>query len=488
MVSRAQRVRVTVIDQINDCRVNTILPADVTVARLLPHLVEALTIPTEGPGGAPIQYYLIHETHQGQAKLQEDQTLAQAGVHDGSTLRILPQMRTRDGSDTSQMPGEEWRYLDFELQIISTRGGYQTEVLASPGGEACEPFEALDDQKAEIFVLRMGQTRRGVRSIGSPQWTAAKQLGQELFQRLFHGEITACFSASIREAQNQECGLRIKLRLEKVPELMNLPWEFLYDSSRRRFLALNEETPLVRFISVREPHRAMRVKLPLRILAMVADPVDLPALSVAQERGKLAAAMEPLVSSGAVMVDWVEGGSMSALYRHLVASRERYHVFHFIGHGGFEGGSGAGFLAMVGPGGRHEPITGERLAPLLRVGRQRLRLIVLKACEGGRIDLADPFAGVATSLVLTCGLPAVIAMQFEITDSAAIAFAESFYRALSTGRPVDAAITAARVAISCTGNDVEWGTPVLYMRSPDGQLFDLLETKQQPRKGTDAIG
>ena len=66
-------------------------------------------------------------------------------------------------------------------------------------------------------------------------------------------------------------------------------------------------------------------------------------------------------------------------------------------------------------------------------------------------------------------------MQFEITDEAAITFAGEFYAALAGGFPVDAAVAEARKAIYIPLNDIEWGTPVLYMRSSDGILFDLTQ-------------
>jgi tetratricopeptide (TPR) repeat protein len=75
--------------------------------------------------------------------------------------------------------------------------------------------------------------------------------------------------------------------------------------------------------------------------------------------------------------------------------------------------------------------------------------------------------------VKTGGVPAVVAMQFPISDEAAITFARGFYTALSVGRPVDASVTQARLAIFAGNNDVEWGTPVLYMRTPDGRIFDV---------------
>ncbi len=64
-------------------------------------------------------------------------------------------------------------------------------------------------------------------------------------------------------------------------------------------------------------------------------------------------------------------------------------------------------------------------------------------------------------------------MQFEITDGAAIAFCNEFYKAVAKGHPIDAACSRARLALLGEGNDVEWGTPVLYLRAPNGRVFDV---------------
>jgi CHAT domain len=77
-------------------------------------------------------------------------------------------------------------------------------------------------------------------------------------------------------------------------------------------------------------------------------------------------------------------------------------------------------------------------------------------------------------------LPAVIAMQFEITDRAAISFADWFYTALTHGLPIDAALAEARKGIYGSGNDLEWATPVLFMRVPDGRIFDIREAERAP--------
>ncbi len=119
--------------------------------------------------------------------------------------------------------------------------------------------------------------------------------------------------------------------------------------------------------------------------------------------------------------------------------------------------------------GRGRRASGQYLAPVL-TNHDSLRLVVLNSCEGARSARTDPFAGVASSLVQQ-GIPAVIAMQFEITDQASITFAQEFYAAIAAGYPVDEALSAARSAIFTDVNALEWGTPVLYLRAPDGIIF-----------------
>ena len=70
-------------------------------------------------------------------------------------------------------------------------------------------------------------------------------------------------------------------------------------------------------------------------------------------------------------------------------------------------------------------------------------------------------------------MPAVVAMQFEISDEAAIVIGHEFYSALAAGYPVDAALAEARKAAFTSGNSAEWGTPVLYLRAPDGRIFGM---------------
>ena len=366
-------------------------------------------------------------------------------------------------------------YLDFDLLIERGRDehGYQARVVEAPSGPT-QPAEFVlpfSDLELENFLLKIGRPRREAgRSLGTSQTAAIETFGEALFSSLFSGDLKVTLATSLAQADSEEVGLRLRLRLTDVPELANIPWEFLRDPAERRFLALSEWTPLVRYLDLPGRQRPLTVSPPLRILVVVASPIDLVRLDAPAELARLREALGALERSGKVVVDAAPAGTLSALSRKL--RRGDYHVFHFIGHGGYDAGEDDGLVAFEDADGRFQEVRASHLAMLLHDHRT-LRMAVLNSCEGARGSLSDPYAGTAQTLVRQ-GVPAVVAMQFEITDDAAIAFSQTLYEAIADGYPVDAAMAQARLSICSDVNDVEWATPVLYLRAPDGRIFDVV--------------
>jgi membrane-associated phospholipid phosphatase len=144
---------------------------------------------------------------------------------------------------------------------------------------------------------------------------------------------------------------------------------------------------------------------------------------------------------------------------------------HFIGHGRYDERAQEGMLLVEGSDGRSAAVSSHKFGALLH-DHQTLRLVVLNACEGGRTSSVDAYGGVAQAL-LRSQIPAVIAMQAEISDGAATTFAREFYSALADGCAVDAALGEARKALFTETESLEWGTPVLYTSSADNLLFEL---------------
>jgi len=364
----------------------------------------------------------------------------------------------------------EITYLDFDLLIERSGKKYKARADCPAGQASVEFTQPFSELELENFLLKIGRPRRSGRSVGSPEVAATKSFGDRLFQAVFQGPVYACFHRSLDEAKRQEAGLRLRLRLADVPELANVPWEYLYyNSSFDRFLCLSSETPVVRYMDLPERIRPLEVNLPIRILVMISSPTNYQKLDVEQEWAKLNQALRDLTEQKLVVLERLHKASLSALQKQL--RKAEYHIFHYIGHGGFDNQSQDGVLILEDAHNLGHLVSGRNLGTLLYDERS-LRLVLLNACEGARSSLTDPFAGTAQSLVRQ-GIPAVIAMQFEVTDEAAITLAHEFYDALADGYPVDAALAEARKAIFAQGNNVEWGTPVLYMRAQDGRIFDV---------------
>jgi tetratricopeptide (TPR) repeat protein len=344
-------------------------------------------------------------------------------------------------------------YLNFDLQIEPWQGAYRAQVVESPVGRGCcsqFSLPSLDSQLDDGADLN-----------------AIQAFGTRLFNAVFAGEVYSYLRRSQDEAERQgAAGLRIRLLLTDVPELAGLPWEYLYDPAQAQFLSLSTKTPIVRYLDVSQRATSLAVKPPLRVLVMISSPKDQPALDVDQEWTKLSQALSGLQAKGRIVLELLKEPTLPALQARL--RQGEYHVFHYVGHGGFDERAGDGLLILQDEQGLSQPVSGQVLGTLLQ-DESTLRLALLNACEGAHGSPTDPFSGTAQSLVLK-RIPAVIAMQTAISDEAAKTFAYEFYRALADDYPVDAALTEARKAIFSQGNQREWGTPVLFMRSSDSRL------------------
>lgn len=361
----------------------------------------------------------------------------------------------------------ERNYINFDLVIEQVGDRYRARVINSPAGQASVEFDSLfSPLELENFVLRMGRPQRGMRRIDSTEMETIKTFGTRLFRTVFSETVYACYLRSIDNVLSQNKGLRIRLRID-VPEFHDLPWEYLYNPQFDQFLALSKDTPIIRYIELPYTIQALPVKTPMKILVMISSPEGFPPLDVEEEWNRLNRALQPLIDRGLVILEKLENPTLSTLQQHL--RRDQVHIFHFIGHGKYFERQQDGMLLLEDEIHRGRPTSGQHLGAILH-DHHTLRLVVLNACEGARTSTEDPYTGVAQTLVRQ-GIPAVLAMQFEIFEKAAITLAQEFYSAIADGYPVDAALSEARKAIFAANNDVEWGTPVLFMRIPNGVLF-----------------
>ena len=361
------------------------------------------------------------------------------------------------------MPDVE--YVDLDIEFVPGPDGKYT-ILAKDSKdrrartEAAfgDPGERLKD--VELAVLRQWRKRRS--PIVSADEMTVRNWGAELFRTLFAGEVGSLFDKARGDVRGSERRLRIRLRLH-TPQLAIIPWEILYDA-RCDYLCLLADMALVRYPDFPQEPLPLLVQPPLRVLAMVAAPSDLDELNATAEKQRLVETFRKLEEAGQVKVSWVSGQRWQDLLRDV--QQGPWHVFHFIGHGGFDPAQEEGVICLADETGRADALSGTKLARILQFAKPRL--VVLNSCEGARGG-DTPFASTAETLVRR-DIPAVVAMQYQISDVAAQEFSRVFYEALAAGLPVDSAMARARVALSMTSR-LEWLVPVLYMRSSDGRLL-----------------
>ncbi|HEY7348675.1 MAG TPA: CHAT domain-containing protein [Ktedonobacterales bacterium] len=368
-------------------------------------------------------------------------------------------------------------YLDIDLEIGRGSGREYPLVARSAAGEARVmmrfPFDEFALQgrlkDLQIALLRSANLHRRVLS---EEEQAVQDFGRKLFEAVLDGDTLALFDKSrAQAAQEGLAGVRLRLRIQ-APELAALPWEYLYDARQGEYVCLSRGTPLVRYPETAQPMQPLKVTPPLRILGMISNPDDLDTLDVSREKERMQQALAKLEEAGLVELTWLAGQTWEDLQEAMWGGP--WHIFHFIGHGGFDSRSEEGMLALADEAGKMNLLSATQVGRLL-ANHSALRLALLNACEGGKSSTRDLFSSAAATLARR-GIPAVLAMQYEITDQAAIQLTRTFYRALAHGLPVDAAVTEARTAISMSAaQTLEWGTPVLYLRTSDSLLFDVTE-------------
>jgi WD40 repeat protein len=357
---------------------------------------------------------------------------------------------------------------DYVLEISGRDGQYEVAVT-SPAGEASTRV-TLD---ADRINSQLGNLQAAVlassaipRAIAHGLERPARDVGEHLFDTVFGDLLHGLFLSSRQRADADDRALRLVLRV-RAPELASLPWELLYCQKLGGYLSMRE--PVVRYVDMPEVVRPMRAEAPLRVLGMTALPGTLARLDVDSERAALEVALRPLGDRGLLQLDWVQGQTVDDLSRQLLRG---CHILHFIGHGSYDPQRQEGMVALADADGRQHLLHASALAALISVAQPRPQLVMLNSCQSGMGNSHDLFSSTAAVLVRT--VPAVVAMQFAVTDKAATRFSAAFYEALAAGRSVDEAVRVGRVALIAGKDDsLEWATPVLYLRGGDAQLFDL---------------
>jgi hypothetical protein len=366
------------------------------------------------------------------------------------------------------------KYSDFILRFESESDtDFSVVVQESPAGMGRAvfrlplSFEEVDEALPSLWRDLVLATHR------LPRSESLRRVGEELYRALFGGIVGDLFDRSFGIVQaDGDSGLRIKIVIDpknhRASRLQALPWEYLCNPNTRGFLALNRLTPIVRYWEVNRPSLIPPQGPIFRVLLVAPDFPQFPKLDLDKECQAIIAALQPIKG---VEVLLLNSPTLSSLRTMLL--RQPIHALHFSGTARFDPGKQEGEIFFADEAGDPLGVTGESLAMLLR-DINPLRLIFINSCDTGRVAgeaARNPFRGVATTLVNE-GFPAVIGMQFPISDRAAITFSSSFYERIAAGDSIEEAITEARQNVYMSDAEgFEWSTPVLFSRLPAGLLF-----------------
>ena len=348
-------------------------------------------------------------------------------------------------------------YDDFYLHVgwPSENGLFPIQVVQSPRGETRQPVWQENKLCLPAYQHILDYLNE---LIAEPE--QVEFLGKSLYEFLFPGEIDEIFH---RCRQDKEKGLRIRLRID--PEELSLfPWEYCYDQETRQYLALERQTPIVRYIA--EGFAApttLSMPRPVKLLVVLSAPKDQPELDMDREEDGIRQALHNVP----VQLTVLRHATIEKLHDALLEVEP--HIVHFSGHGVLKCDVGA--LALENPQtGDTDALTARQMRSLL--SRMGITLAVLNACETARHSTRDALMGVAQALIRE-EIPAVIAMQFLVSETVALMFTRRLYEFLFRGDPLEKIITETRVGIDInTEQDrISWGIPVLFMRARDGFLW-----------------
>jgi len=371
-------------------------------------------------------------------------------------------------------------YRDFNIEMTGLQddGTFTVRVLGqTPGGE----MRAADAERA---VYQGGSLSRHLGKLQrrKASRTELVELGQKLADLLLPGRVRRLFEDSLRALQEGE-GLRLRLRVEALP-LAALPWEYAYlqraagEEVDSDFLCLQRKVSIARYETIGAPLKPLEAKEKIRIVAALSNPVDHPvALDLGADRRVISAAVEDLKSraqevESVILPEATRSGLLQAI--------NGSDIFHFSGHGVFEGSEltpdgqvlKKGKIILETEDGASDRYDSVQLASSL--GNAGVRLVVLGACMSAQRDEGGAWTGVAPALVRE-NIPAVVAMQYGVMDNNAARLIAHLYTRVLGGYSIDEAVSEGRLAVYTHAGleNRDWGVPVLYLRAADGVLFPV---------------
>ncbi len=376
-------------------------------------------------------------------------------------------------------------YDNFDIWIERERNGRYAVVLYPPSLTDDEYLSEEISSQDLASIWEEFDKNKSTRE-------QLEKVGRVLFNSLFHGNILNKYNLEFGKIRDDDSkGLRIRLFI-KDPTMARLPWELLFDPSKNRFLATWIKTPVVRYLRVSDENRGLNILPPLKVLVAIPS---FSGLNVVEEERIIRSAFAEMEKKRMVQLEFMTDRVSIVTITNVLKEKGPFHIFHFIGHGCFKKGEDDGYLLVnrdpVGDESDSdalidvedlEQLSAEDFADLFQ-NHSTLKLVVLNSCLGAKASQTKPLSGIVPRLFAR-EIPAVVAMQYPIMNEAALRFAAQFYGSLCKGYQrglIDVAVTGARNLMHIKGrSELSFATPVLFMRSDSGAIFDLRIDEPEP--------
>jgi hypothetical protein len=306
----------------------------------------------------------------------------------------------------------------------------------------------------------------------------ADAFGRLLGERLFaDAKLRTAFAEARAIAASNKSMLRLRLLIgPSAPALHHLNWEALRDPDDGTPLFTGERVLLSRYLSSADWRPVWRrAKSELHALIVIANPTDvgsyqpggrpLAALDVAAELERAKAGLQ-----GLVCAELASGGkaTLDGLVRHL---RDGCDVLYLVCHGALI--DGEAWLWLEDEAAKSRRVAASELIQRMRELRTAPALVVLASCQsaGDGDSARSGDAGALAALgpgLAEAGVPAVLAMQGDVTIATMARFMPVFFRELQRDGQIDRAVTVARGEVR---DRDDWYVPVLFMRLRGGCLW-----------------
>lgn len=302
--------------------------------------------------------------------------------------------------------------------------------------------------------------------------TSAEDYGHALTAMVFQDpDLSAAFAKARASAQTLNVPLRMRLWIgPSAPELNSLRWETLRDPQEDTCLATDENIFFSRYFSSMDWHPVrLHPRGKLHALIAVSSPSDLKDYNMAtvNVEDELSRAREALGNVVFSSLPTLESGShvtVDAITDSL--RQDEYDIFYLICHGRAST-KGEPFLCLEDSSGKMARIAVTDFVAHLKDLQHRPRLIVLVSCQSAGKGTGDVLSALGPRLA-EIGVPAVLAMQDNISFETAEKFMPVFFEELIKDGQIDRAMAVARGKVR---SRVDQWVPVLFMRLKSGRLW-----------------